>query len=416
MRIGIAGWGSEGDLRPMLALAIRARQSGHQVELLLSAVDEMDYAPACREHGVTLRLVPERVEKSLRGICEATRSADPTAVSRALLDQAFFPCLEAMYQASLELCARSDLVVGLFSSWYVKAACLKSGRPFACVHYFPGMVPSRVVAPVGLGLPQWRWAAPMFWSLLSVLVDLGFKKPAQEFFAEKGLPPVRRSMTDALMSDTLNLVGTSRALFAPPSDWSARDRLVGHLRVPGAASSWTPSAGLEAFLADGAKPILVSLGTMEHLAPERAKDLVTGAAKAAGVRAVVQTKVGAEGRDGDLYFLRWAPHAALLPRCSAMVLHGGAGTTHAALEGGVPAVVVPFIMEQKMWGTLLHEAGSATKPLGFWKATPEKLAARIREALGSEAMRKKAVELAAIAAQEDGTGAAVKALEEMARA
>ena len=83
---------------------------------------------------------------------------------------------------------------------------------------------------------------------------------------------------------------------------------------------------------------------MEQLASERSRELVTAAVRKAGVRAIFQTRCGSEqeGRDGDLYLLRWAPHGQLLPLCRAMVLHGGAGTIHAALRGGTPAVVVPF--------------------------------------------------------------------------
>ncbi|HEY3451644.1 MAG TPA: glycosyltransferase [Myxococcales bacterium] len=401
-------------MRPLLALASRAKKEGHEVGLLLSPVDQMDWAAVCRGQGLEVTLVPEKVEKSLEAICAAAQSADPTQVSIALLDQAFFPYLEAMYAASLELCKKSDVVVGLFSSWYVKAACLKTGVPFACVHYYPGMVPSREVPPVGLGFPEWRWLNPIAWGLLFWLLDMAFKKPAQKFWAEKGLPPIRRAMVDAEMSELLNIVGTSRALFSPPSDWGGRDRLVGHLSMPGAATSWAPAGELERFLNDGPKPVFMSLGTMEHFAPARAKGLLTGAAKAAGVRAVIQTKVGGEGRDGDLYFLRWVPHEVIVPRCSAMVVHGGAGTTHAALKAGVPAVPVPFIFEQGAWGGLLHRAGSATKPLKFWKATPETLGANLRQAVTSEAMAAKAAELAAIAAKEDGTGDAVRALERVA--
>jgi UDP:flavonoid glycosyltransferase YjiC (YdhE family) len=153
---------------------------------------------------------------------------------------------------------------------------------------------------------------------------------------------------------------------------------------------------------------------MEHLAPNRAKDLVTAAARLAGVRALVQSKCApTEGRDSDLFFLGWAPHERLLPLCSAMVLHGGAGTCHAALKAGVPAVIVPFIFEQGMWGGLMHEAGSATKPLAFFKATPDKLAARIREATTSPKLGARAVELAAIAATEDGVATAVRHIEAM---
>ncbi|MBI5549558.1 MAG: glycosyltransferase family 1 protein [Deltaproteobacteria bacterium] len=415
MRIGIQGWGSEGDLRPLLALGVRLRRRGHEVRLVLSRVDEMDYAPECREHDVQLQMVPEQMAYSLRGICQASQSKDPAKVSVALMDQAFYPYLEQMYAAALELCGRSDVVLGLFSSFYVKAACLKTGTPFACVHYYPGLIPSREMPPEGF--PSWRWLHPVSWALVGKLIDMAFLKPAAKFYASKGLPRVRHALTDVNMSERLNLIGTSPALFTHPADWGSRSVLCGHFGMPEAAAPWQPTPALREFLEAGEKPILVSLGTMEHLAPERARDLVTSALRQAGVRAIVQTKVGGagaeEGRDGDLFWLRWAPHHRLLRHCSAMVLHGGAGTTHAALRGGVPGVVLPFIFEQRLWGNLLHRAGSAPKPLGFWKATPEKLAALIREATTSEALRHRAAELGAKVADEDGAGVAAKLLENL---
>ncbi len=157
----------------------------------------------------------------------------------------------------------------------------------------------------------------------------------------------------------------------------------------------------------------MSLGSMEHLAPARARDLLIAAARAAGVRAIIQTKAlaePAEGRDGELYFLSWAPHSRLAPRSSALVHHGGAGTTHSALRAGRPSVVVPFIVEQRLWARQLRAVGAAATPVPFWKATPEHLAERIREAVVSEALRGSASRLAAAMAREDGTGAATRLL------
>lgn len=98
-----------------------------------------------------------------------------------------------------------------------------------------------------------------------------------------------------------------------------------------------------------------------------------------------------------------------------MVLNGGAGTIHAALRGGTPAVVVPFIFEQGLWGDLLYRVGSATKPLKFWKATAETLATRIEEAIRSEKMQQCTVDLARVVAREDGTGKAVALVSELKR-
>ncbi len=412
MRIGIQGWGSEGDLRPLVAFALRLRREGHEPRLVLSPVDEMDHGPLLRQAGIPFQLVPEQMPVTLRSICEASRSRDPSKVSRALMDFAYFPYQEAMYAAALDLCAASDAVVGLFSSSYVKAACLKTGTPFVAAHYYPGMVPSAVVPP--LGIPAWRWLNPLSWALLGKVIDLAFLKPNAAFFASKGLPRPRRSMPDVLASDRLNLMACSPTLYPRPADWPERYCLCGDFHVPDDAQAWEPPDDLRAFLDGGAPPVLVSFGTLELLAPERSRDLAVAAVRRAGVRAVIQSKAGAatgEGRDGDVYFLRWAPHGRLLPRCAAMVLHGGAGTTHAALRGGVPAVPVPFIFEQGLWGGLLHRAGSATRPLPFWKATPDTLAARIREAVSSQALRARARVLASAVAAEDGTGVAVRRLE-----
>jgi UDP:flavonoid glycosyltransferase YjiC (YdhE family) len=410
MRIGIAGWGSEGDLRPLVAIAERLKRAGHSPELVLSPVDDFDYSGVCATNGLRLSIVPKQIPNKLLEICRASQSADPSAVSRAVLDLGYYPFVEEMYEASLALCRRSDVAVGLFSSSYVKAAALKAGTPFACVHYYPGIVPSSAAAP--LSWPNLGPLNAVSWAMVHALLDLAFKKPAAKFWESKGLPKVRHALVDCQTSEALNLVGCSPTLYPSPPDWGDRTVMTGDYHLPEEAHGWKPSSGLEAFLAAGEKPILVSLGTMEHLAPQRARELIGEAVKLARVRALVQSKVAeGEGAEGDVYRLRWAPHKALLRHCSAMVLHGGAGTTHAALRGGVPAVFLPFIPEQGFWGSLLQKAGSAVKPINFWKATPQKLAARIREAVGSQAMHTRAQELAAKTASEDGTGAAVAALE-----
>jgi rhamnosyltransferase subunit B len=42
----------------------------------------------------------------------------------------------------------------------------------------------------------------------------------------------------------------------------------------------------------------------------------------------------------------FAPLRALLPRCTALVHHGGVGTTAAALESGCPQLVLPLAWDQ----------------------------------------------------------------------
>ncbi len=147
MRVGLQGWGSEGDLRPLIALAARIRKSGHEARLVLTPVDGKDYRPLCESLDVALKVVPERMAVTLQQLVRDAKSADPTKLSMAVLDLTFSPHIEAMYAASLELCASSDVVVGGSSSWQLKAASLKAKVPFVALDFLPGIVPSRVVPP-----------------------------------------------------------------------------------------------------------------------------------------------------------------------------------------------------------------------------------------------------------------------------
>jgi len=50
--------------------------------------------------------------------------------------------------------------------------------------------------------------------------------------------------------------------------------------------------------------------------------------------------------DNQILFIKEAPHTWLLPRCSLIVCHGGAGTTIASVMSGRPVVICPFLIDQ----------------------------------------------------------------------
>jgi UDP:flavonoid glycosyltransferase YjiC (YdhE family) len=56
----------------------------------------------------------------------------------------------------------------------------------------------------------------------------------------------------------------------------------------------------------------------------------------------------------------WVPLHAVLPSCAAIVHHGGSGTTFAALDAGVPQVVVPHGADQPYNAGLVAKRGLGT--------------------------------------------------------
>ncbi|NJM23628.1 MAG: glycosyltransferase family 1 protein, partial [Richelia sp. SM1_7_0] len=107
------------------------------------------------------------------------------------------------------------------------------------------------------------------------------------------------------------------------------------------------------------------------------------------------------------------PHSWLFPRMAAIVHHGGAGTTAAALRAGVPSILIPFFGDQPFWGQRVAELGVGPKPIPRKQLTVQKLAFSIHTAMTDGLMRQRAADLGAKIQAEDGIANAVAIIEEM---
>jgi UDP:flavonoid glycosyltransferase YjiC (YdhE family) len=75
---------------------------------------------------------------------------------------------------------------------------------------------------------------------------------------------------------------------------------------------------------------------------------------------------------------------------TAVVHHGGAGTTAAGLRAGVPSVIVPFFGDQPFWGARAQALGVGPAPLLQKTLTVEALTQAIRTAVTDAGMRERA--------------------------
>ena len=69
MRIALQTWGSDGDVRPLVALAAGLKAAGHVPTLVVTSVDDKDYRPVCTALGVDLRMVPSTSAPTSRRSC-----------------------------------------------------------------------------------------------------------------------------------------------------------------------------------------------------------------------------------------------------------------------------------------------------------------------------------------------------------
>ena len=97
-----------------------------------------------------------------------------------------------------------------------------------------------------------------------------------------------------------------------------------------------------------------------------------------------------------------------------MLFRSGFGTTAAAFRAGIPAVVVPHIIDQFIWGRKVAELGVGPQPVPRRKLTAQTLATALDAAANDAAMRATAAELGAAIRAEDGLATAVALIEEAA--
>jgi sterol 3beta-glucosyltransferase len=108
------------------------------------------------------------------------------------------------------------------------------------------------------------------------------------------------------------------------------------------------------------------------------------------------------------------PHDWLFDRVSAIIHHGGFGTTAAALRSGVPSIVIPHVIDQFYWGQQVFELGVGPEPITRGKLTAVGLGRAITRAMNDEGVRSRAARLGtAIRAEGDGVERAVALIEKL---
>ena len=203
----------------------------------------------------------------------------------------------------------------------------------------------------------------------------------------------------------------SPGLVPKPADWGPEIDIVGYVFLD-LATSFEPPESLIEFLDAGEPPVYIGFGSIVVDNADNFTSLIFEAVKKAGVRALVSKGWGNLGDQVDapenIYMLGNTPHDWLFPRVSAVVHHGGAGSTAAGLKCGRPTLIVPFFGDQEFWGARTAKFGAGPEPIPYKHLTADKLAEGITACLQPEKLAKAAEIAANIEAEGDGAANAVK--------
>ncbi len=409
-RVAIATIGTLGDVRPYIALALELKKRGHDVVLGTNA----DFEKIVTDAGIEFHSLGTNIQDWLQD------SRFDNAMSQMKLHH--FPQILREGQALVERATRNAWVMAQGADAIVAYINTSFGIDIAEALNIPVIMtamqplnPTREFPVSAYEMPD---LGPTFNKLSYIAMNLQqayFDLPRDRMRKElMGLGPRRRGglFKDSLGNNLPTLYNFSAIVSPRPRDWPQTALVTGYWFLDD-MTGWTPSPELQAFLDDGPAPVYIGFGSMPFGA-ERNTQLLKSALEMWGGRAIVSRGWGGINPDDlpkTVFAISDAPHDKLFPLVSAVVHHGGAGTTASGLRAGKPTFVVAQAYDQRYWGRKVRALGCGPAPARLRTLTPEKLANALRELTTNKTMAANAAAIGKALAEESGLATAANIIE-----
>lgn len=409
MKVSLLASGTRGDVQPLLALALRLQQEGHQPTLCAPK----NFKKWIESFGVPAK--PFRVDFQ-----EILQNASTQKIVTGNIIKAFIKLRkqsdeiqQKMLEDMWEFCQNSEFLVihpKCFAA--VNIAELK-GIP--CV----GMSPMPMFhATKEFPLPLTGKSFGGFLNKLSYkAVNLGYWKSHKLINAWRknslGLPAKSRfaPIWQVNGKQVQMLYAFSEAVIPRPKDWSKDAHVTGYWFLD--QKEQKLSKDLLAFIKAGEAPVYIGFGSMTLSDPQGTAKVFQRALEKTQLRAVMSqgwAQLKALEKSPNIFVVDSAPHDQLFPLMSAVVHHGGAGTTAAGLRAGKPTLICPVLADQPFWGKQIHKRGLGPSPLPLKTLTEDSLVQAFKQ-IRSGQFDKKAQQASQKIAQEDGLENALQVMK-----
>lgn len=407
MRITLQTIGTRGDIQPFVALGAGLQKAGFGVSLATSP----QFEQFVKSHGLAFAPLPGDIIDFIQTpLGKAVLSGRNKLIAGFRLLRQLTPMFQRLADAQWEAAQGANAIV-----YHPKAI---AGVHIAEKLEIPAFValPLPALSPTGafpsplLPFPDLGWLNHASHWLVTEFGDLAFRKVLRRWRHEKlGLAGYPNWLT-LRGKPVPRLYPYSSAVVPVPSDWDASSVVTGYWFVDDNLD-WQPPASLTTFLDAGPAPIYVGFGSLPSLDALKMTSLVLEAVARSGQRAVLARGWGGlEDRPvpPNVHLIDEAPHGWLFPRVSAVVHHGGAGTTAAGLKEGRPTIICPFIGDQPFWGERVRALGVGPAPIRQRNLTASRLASALATVEADPGIRERAAALGKKLSSEQGVANAVR--------
>ncbi len=91
-----------------------------------------------------------------------------------------------------------------------------------------------------------------------------------------------------------------------------------------------------------------------------------------------------------IHFVERIPYDWIFPKVYAVIHHGGSGTTHTALRYGCAVMIIPHIIDQFLWNTLISDKGVGPKGIPIKSFKKQLLEPKLLDLFNTKAYRGRA--------------------------
>jgi rhamnosyltransferase subunit B len=405
----ITAIGSAGDVHPLLGIGRTLAARGHEVVFCTHA----PFEAAVRRFGFAF--VPVGTADEYNAAMADPALWNPRTSFKTLWN-VLAPIMRPHFDTLRALTDADTVLIGTLWAFSARMMQERFGTPYVSVQISPSTLLSAHAPPthkrltIPQGLPLWLKTGLMRVIERGVLDKIcGPRLNAVR--DELGLPPARRILGEWLHSPDGVLCLFPEWFAAPQPDWPAQ-HLQSGFPLFNEISAPAPDAELDAFIAAGEAPVVFTAGSTLIDGAGYAK-AVAHALRVSGARGVLLTPEADTLPDTEtLLARRYVPMRELLPRCRALVHHGGVGTASLAYEAGIPQVVTPFAHDQFDNAQRVAASGCGVRldaPID-----EARLAAALVRVLGDRAMAERCRQVRVrMAAAPDGCETAARFIERL---
>jgi UDP:flavonoid glycosyltransferase YjiC (YdhE family) len=362
MKFVLAGYGSRGDVEPIVAVGRELLRRGHNVYMAVppnmlgfaesAGLAAVAYGPDTREQIDAAMNFVGRVENPI--------SALPQVIERVSR-------VWAEKNATLTSLANGAdlLLAGMNEQGLAANVAEYQGITLAALHFFPARI------------------LPSGWLYSGITKEVEDAQRRALGLPGTTGPPTRQMVEGGSLEiqayDELCLPGLA-------AEWVEPD---GRRPFVGALTLELPTDADDEVLlwiAAGTPPIYFGFGSTPIASPADTVAMISAACTRLGERALICS--GPNDFTDIPHFdnvkvVGAVNHAAIFPACRAVVHHGGAGTTAAGMRAGIPTLILWLWLDQPIWAAAVErlKVGSGRQ---FSATTQESLVADLRSILTPE--------------------------------